>query len=162
MQVVEKERRMESSERVVSDGGDDEEQHRLRLRALLHELVRKKGRVQAARALGLDPRTVGACMDGEGMSWRVREALERALQEGVGSAAEREQRLNQDLERRVEELEGWREAVEKELGGSLEVFAARWQLCGRNILGSLAKWNHSRAGWRRIEVSMVNSRVGTK
>ncbi|MDE2752511.1 MAG: hypothetical protein OXI83_08055 [Gemmatimonadota bacterium] len=114
---------MESSERVVSDGADDEEQHSLRLRALLHELVRKKGRVQAARELGLDPRTVGACMDGEGMSWRVREALERALQGGVGSAAEREQRLNQDLERRVEELEGWRAALEKELGGGLEAVA---------------------------------------
>ena len=84
VQVVEEVIRMESSERVVSDGGGDEEQHSLRLRALLHELVRKKGRVEAARELGLDPRTVGACMDGEEMSWRVREALERALQEGSG------------------------------------------------------------------------------
>ena len=50
---------MESSEQVVSDGGDDEEQHRLRLRALLHELVRKKGRVEAARELGLDPQDCG-------------------------------------------------------------------------------------------------------
>ena len=123
MQVAEEVRRMESSERVMSDDGDDDEQHSLRLRALLHELVRKKGRVQAARELGLDPRTVGAYMEGEGMSWRVREALERALQEGVGSAAEREQRLNQDLERRVEELEGWRAAMEKELGGGLEAVA---------------------------------------
>ena len=117
VQVAEEVIRMESGERVVSGGGDDDdEQHRLRLRALLHEIVRKKGRVEAARVLGLDPRTVGACMDGEGMSWRVREAVERALQEGVGSVAERERRLNQDLERRVEELEGWRAGCGEGIG----------------------------------------------
>ena len=96
---------MESSERVVSDDRGDEEQHHLRLRALLHELVRKKGRIEAARVLGLDPRTVGACMDGEGMSWRVREALERALQKSSGQAAARQRERNEALERRVDALE---------------------------------------------------------
>ena len=41
----------------------------------------------AAGVLGIDRRTVAACMDGRGMSWRMREALERGLQEGAGSAA---------------------------------------------------------------------------
>ena len=96
---------MESSERVMTEGGDAEEEHVLRLRALLHDLVRKKGRIEAAKELGLDPRTVGACMDGEGMSWRVREALEMGLQEGAGSAAARQRKRNDALERRMEKLE---------------------------------------------------------
>ena len=96
---------MESSERVMTEGGDAEEEYVLRLRALLHDLVRKKGRIEAAKELGLDPRTVGACMDGEGMSWRVREALEMGLQEGAGSAAARQRKRNDALERRIEKLE---------------------------------------------------------
>ena len=96
---------MESSERVMTEGGDAEEEYVLRLRALLHDLVRKKGRIEAAKELGLDPRTVGACMDGEGMSWRVREALEMGLQEGAGSAAARQRKRNDALERRMEKLE---------------------------------------------------------
>ena len=96
---------MESSERVMTEGGDAEEEYVLRLRALLHDLVRKKGRIEAAKELGLDPRTVGACMDGEGMSWRVREALEMGLQEGAGSAAARQRKRHDALERRMEKLE---------------------------------------------------------
>ena len=96
---------MESRENVMTQGGDADEEYVLRLRALLHDLVRTKGRIRAAEELGLDPRTVGACMDGEGMSWRVREALERGLQEGKGSAAARQRKRNDALERRVEKLE---------------------------------------------------------
>ena len=97
---------MEPNETVMTEGeGAEEEEYVLQLRALLHDLVRKRGRIQAASELGLDPRTVGACMDGEGMSWRVREALERGLQEGAGSAAARQRKRNDALERRVETLE---------------------------------------------------------
>ena len=96
---------MESSERMVSDGADAEEEHILSLRALLHDMVRKNGRVEAARELGLDPRTVGACMDGEGMSWRVREALERQRSGGGDEpVAEPGDRFSA-LERRVDALE---------------------------------------------------------
>ena len=95
---------MESSEKVMTEGGDADEEYVLRLKALLHDMVRTKGRIRAAEELGLDPRTVGACMDGEGMSWRVREALERGLQEGAGSAAARQRKRNDALERRVERL----------------------------------------------------------
>ena len=96
---------MESSKTVMTEGGGAEEEYLLRLRALLHYLVRKKGRFKAANELGLDPRTIGACMDGEGMSWRVREALDRALQEGSGPAAARQRERNEALERRVDALE---------------------------------------------------------
>ena len=104
---------MEPNETVVTEGGDAEEEYVLQLKALLHDLVRKKGRIQAANELGLDPRTVGACMEGEGMSWRVREALERGLQEGAGSAAARQRQRNDALERRVG-------ALEKELHDGIE------------------------------------------
>ena len=59
---------MKTREQIVSDGEDVEDSHHLRLMALLHELVRKKGRRGAARVLEIDRRTVAACMDGRGMS----------------------------------------------------------------------------------------------
>ncbi len=97
---------MESSERVMTEGGDAEEEHVQRLMALLHELVRREGsRRGAARALGIDRRTVGACMDGGGMTWRLREALERVRRDGVGSSAARHRKRQDALERRVEKLE---------------------------------------------------------
>ena len=52
----------------MTGDGDAEEELLLWLRGLLHDLVRKKGRVKAASALSLAPRTVGACMDGQGMA----------------------------------------------------------------------------------------------
>ena len=115
---------MTSDETINEDSGDTEELHHDRLMALLHDLVRNQGgRRGAARVLGVDRRTVAACMDGKGMAWRIREALERALQEGVGSAAERERMRNDDLERRVEQLEGWMEALMEETGNGLEAGA---------------------------------------
>ena len=79
---------MKTDERTVADEGEVEEEERHdRLMALLHELVRKHGgRRGAAGVLGIDRRTVAACMDGRGMSWRMREALERrveALEKGL-------------------------------------------------------------------------------
>ncbi len=122
---------MEPNETVVTEGGDAEEEYVLQLRALLHDLVRKKGRIQAATELGLDPRTVGACMEGEGMSWRVREALERGLQEGAGSAAARQRHRNDALARRVEELEKelheGLDAVMGEVGELREDQDRRWE-----------------------------------
>ena len=76
---------MEPMEKVITGSEGEEEEHVQRLMALLHELVRRKGgRKGAARALGIDRRTVGACMDGGGLTWRLREALERALPGGRG------------------------------------------------------------------------------
>ena len=121
---------MEPSERVVTEEGDAEEQHEHRLMALLHELVRKKGsRRGAARALGIDRRTVGACMDGGGMTWRLREALERVQQDGEGAAAGQQKRSDV-LERRVaaleKELHDTRDAVMGEIGELREDQDQRW------------------------------------
>ena len=97
---------MKPDEQTVAGEGDEEELRHDRLMALLHDLVRKHGgRRGAAGVLGIDRRTVAACMDGRGMSWRMREALERGLQEGAGSAAARQRKRSDALERRVEALE---------------------------------------------------------
>ena len=112
---------MKADERIVADQGDVEEEERHdRLMALLHDLVRKHGgRRGAARVLGIDRRTVAACMDGRGMSWRMREALERALRDGTDPAAARRRERDDALERRVE-------ALEKELHEGLD--AARGEI----------------------------------
>ncbi len=134
---------MESSKTVVTEGGGAEEEYVLRLRALLHDLVRKKGRFKAANELGLDPRTVGACMDGEGMSWRVREALERGLQEGAGSPAARQRKPNDYLELRVEELEKELRDGLKAAKGEIEKLREdqdrRWESLERRLARGEAK-----------------------
>ena len=97
---------MRGTEPVIEDSGVVEDVHHLRLMALLHELVREKGNRGAAATLGIDPRTVSSCIRRGQLSWRVREALERGLQSGAGSAAARQRERNDTLEGRLEELEG--------------------------------------------------------
>ncbi len=84
-----------------------EDAYELRLTALLHQLVRQRGHKGAARALGIDHRTVASSVR-QGLSRRVREALERALVEKDGDARDR-------LE---EEFAGFRERFET-LAGEL-------------------------------------------
>ena len=62
---------MKTTEHGIENSRDVENIHHMRLMALLQELVREKGYKGAAR---------------------VRDSLERALQEGVGSAAERQRK----------------------------------------------------------------------
>ena len=97
---------MRQAEPFIEESRVVEDVHHLRLMALLHELVREKGNRGAASALGLDPRTVASCVKAGRLSWRVREALERGLQSGAGSAAARQRERNDALEGRIEEMEG--------------------------------------------------------
>ena len=101
---------METGVKGTNSGTEAEEEQFQRLRAVLHDLARRKGRAEAARGLGLDPRTVDACLDGGGMSWRVREALERAMQGDRGAEAARQRERTDALERRVDALEQWKES----------------------------------------------------
>ena len=78
--------------------------YHMRLMVLLQELVREKGYKGAARVLEIDPQTVTNSAKSGQLTHRVREALERALQEGVGSAAERQRRRNEKLEAQLKEL----------------------------------------------------------
>ena len=104
---------MGSGETVMEQSKAVEDLHGLRLMALLHELAREKGQRGTARALGVNRRTVAACMESGEMSWRMREALERGLQSEAGSAGARQRE-------RVEALEQRMEALEEELRGRLE------------------------------------------
>ena len=56
-----------------------EDLHELRLMALLHDLVRKHQRKGAGEMLGVDPRTVKACLEQGALSKWMRTALEAQL-----------------------------------------------------------------------------------
>ena len=106
---------MKTTEHGIEDSKDVENMHHMRLMTLLQELVRDKAFKGAARVLELDQRTVAECARTGQLSRRVRQALERALQEGVGSATARQRERNDRLEARVEALEKGHDALGKEL-----------------------------------------------
>ena len=97
---------MKTTEHGIEESKDVENIHHMRLMALLQELVREKGYKGAARVLEIDPQTVTESAKTGRLTRRVRDSLERALQEGVGSAAERQRKRNEELEGRVEGLAG--------------------------------------------------------
>ena len=105
---------MKTTEHGIEDSKDVENMYHMRLMTLLQELVRERGYKGAARVLEIDQRTVAECARTGRLSRRVREALERALQEGVGSAAARQRERNDRLEERLGELESEVEALGKE------------------------------------------------
>ena len=73
-----------------------EDVYELRLTALFRQLVRTRGHKGAGRVLGLDPRTVAGSVQ-QGMSRRVRDAVEKMLVERDGGARD-------ELEEAVEGL----------------------------------------------------------
>ena len=75
---------MKTTEHGIEDSRDVENMHHMRLMALLRELVREKGYKGAARVLEIDPQTVTESAKTGRLSRRVRDSLERALQEGRG------------------------------------------------------------------------------
>ena len=105
---------MKTTEHGIESSKDVENIYHMRLMALLQELVREKGYKGAARVLEIDPQTVTEAAKSGQLTRRVRQALERALQEGVGSAAERQRRRNTELEGRIETLEKGHEELGKE------------------------------------------------
>ena len=106
---------MKTTEHGIEESKDVENVYHMRLMALLQELVRERGYKGAARVLEIDQRTVAESAQTGVLSRRARNALERALQEGIGSAAERQRRRNEQVEGRVEKLEGEVETLGKEV-----------------------------------------------
>ena len=106
---------MKTTEHGIQDSRDVENMYHMRLMALLQELVREKGFKGAARVLEIDPQTVTESARTGQLTRRVRHALERALQEGVGSAAERQRRRNEELEGRLQAVEEGHDALGKEV-----------------------------------------------
>ena len=131
---------------VIEGSGGVADMHHLRLMALLQELERAHGRKEAAELLGVDRRTLDISLDEGVLSRRMRGALDKALQAGVGSAAAEQRDRNDKLEDRLDALE----ALVEEQGKEMRV-VGRWRTqCGpggRNMPRSIASW---RRCWRLL------------
>ena len=123
---------MKTTEHGIEDSKDVENVYHMRLMALLKELVRDKGFKSAARVLETDQRTVAECAKTGQLSRRVRQALERALQEGVGSAAARQRERNDRLENRVEALEKGHDSLGKEVRSRVAAVEGRVEAVRRD------------------------------
>ena len=125
-------------------GGDSgvADLYELRLTALLHQLVRRRGHKGAARELGVNPRTVAASVK-QGMSRRVREALERMLVDRDGEARDR--------------LEDEMEGVKVEVAGVNERVAG---LEGELRQGLQALGEQQAEGLRRLERRIAQAEAG--
>ena len=119
-----------------------EDVYELRLTALFRQLVRTRGHKGAARVLGLDPRTVAASVQ-QGMSRRVRDAVERMLVEKDGGARD-------ELEEAVEGLAG-------QVGGLTTQVAG---LEGELREGMKALGETHAQGMRRLEQRLVQGVAG--
>ena len=106
---------MEQRRPIMEGNRTRADMHHLRLMALLQELEQNHGRNKAAAILGVDRRTLDASLDEGLLSRRMRGALDRALQSGVGSATAEQRERNDKLAERLKELEGTVEALEKAL-----------------------------------------------
>ena len=106
---------MKSTDHGIEESKAVENMYHMRLMALLQELVRKRGPKGAARVLEIDPKTVAESVKTGQLSRRTRDSLERALQEGVGSAAAQQRERNEKLEGRVDALEKGHDELGKEL-----------------------------------------------
>ena len=105
---------MKTTGHGIEDSKDVANVYHLRLMTLLQELVRDKGHHGASRVLELDQKTVAESALTGVLTRRVRQTLERALQEGVGSAAARQRERNDRLEERLQVLEQDHDALGKE------------------------------------------------
>ena len=119
-----------------------EDVYELRLTALLRQLVRSRGHKGAGRVLGLDPRTVAGSVQ-QGMSRRVRDAVEKMLVERDGGARD-------ELEEAVEGLAG-------QVGG-LTTQVARLE--GELREGMQALGETHAHGMRRLEQRLVQGVAG--
>ncbi len=105
---------MKTTGHGIDDSRDVANVYHLRLMTLLQELVRDKGYHGAGRVLEIDQKTVTESARTGVLTRRVRQALERAVQEGVGSVAARQRERNDRLEERLRRLEQDHEALGKE------------------------------------------------
>ena len=96
------------------------ELHHVQLMALLQELVRDRGIMKTAQTLGVDHRTITSSMRAGRLSQRMSSALGSALQEGFGSAAARQRERNDQLEERLDKMEGQLKEVKVNLQTSLK------------------------------------------
>ena len=112
---------MKQKRRDIKISGAVRDLHHLRLMALLLELVRLRGIGGTARVLEIDPRTVTSSVQSGQLTHRVRESLQRALQHGVGSAADRQRERSDKLEARLDKMENQLKELKENLRSGLKV-----------------------------------------
>ena len=100
---------------VIEGSREVADMHHLRLMSLLQELERAHGRKEAAELLAVDRRTLDISLDEGVLTRRMRGALDKALQAGVGSAAAEQRDRNDKLEDRLDALEALVEEQGKEM-----------------------------------------------
>ena len=116
-----------------------EDLHHLRLMALLHELVRERDVKGAAEALGLDPRTLSASMDGGALSGLAQVALERwLLAEGDREAAQAREEMR-ELARRMDGVEQRVDGLADEMGQAVAEVQRVAEEAGGNDTGARAR-----------------------
>ena len=126
-----------------------EDAYELRLTALLHQLAGKLVHKGAARTLGLDHRTVATSVR-EGLSRRVREALERALVDRDGDARDR-------LEEEFGEFRERFETLAQELRDGLGAVQGQVETLGQQQAGRM---RHIEGRLTRVEVGTVGATSG--
>ena len=112
----------ESNEKytTMEKSGSVEDLRQLRLRALLRDLVREEGRMEAAELLGVNYKTLARTIESGDLSKRMSDALERLMIAGGVPAEARQRERIDDLERGMQGLDGRVEALEKEMRSGFE------------------------------------------
>ena len=141
---------MEPEKGVVEKGRSVRDMHHLRLMSLLQELERDNGRKKTAEMLGVDRRTLDASLDEGVLTRRIRGALEKALQSGVGSAAAEQRDRNDRLADRLEDLEG----VVEEQGKEMRVKHRALEDAIRAVREDVAQ------GFRKVEKTLAERETG--
>ena len=156
---------MKTTEHGIETSRYVENMHHMRLMALLQELVREKGYKGAARVLEIDQRTVASSAKSGQLTHRVRHALERALQEGVGSAAERQRRRNEKLEGQLKELKEELRGGLKGLGrleGRLDKLEGQVKVLKETLPSDLKRLRMSLEGVRKyygVQRGLIDQRL---
>ena len=111
---------MKQSKPIIYKSRVIEDLQQLQLTMLLEELVRDRGIMKTAEMLGVDHRTLTNSLRAGRLSKRMRSALGSALQEGFGSAAARQRERNDQLEKRLDKMEGQLKEVKQKLQDGLK------------------------------------------
>ena len=122
-----------------------EDAYELRLTAMLHQLVSQRGHKGAARALGIDHRTVASSVR-QGLSRRAREALERSLVEKDGDARDRLEEEFAGFRGRFEALAGELRDGLSSVQGQVETLGQQQAGRMRRLEGRLAQVEGGRVG----------------
>ena len=108
---------------------------RVRLMALLNELVREHGQRGAAEVLEVDRKTLWRSMERGELSRRLTDALEKVMLAGGGSAAAMQRERFAALEKGMRTLEGRVGSLEEEVRGGLGEIRAAVEEAGRGRSG---------------------------